>query len=81
MATLTETDIQPVPLTRTDNGGWRIEGTRIPLERVIMAFRGGASAESIVEQFPSLGLSAVYATIAYYLTHRAEVDDLCRRKR
>jgi hypothetical protein len=44
------------------------------LERIVHAFDAGASAEEIVESFPSLELADVYATIAFILQHRPEVD-------
>ena len=34
----------------------------------------GATAEQIVQQFPSVSLADVYASIAYYLHHTQEVD-------
>jgi hypothetical protein len=37
--------------------------------------RDGATAEEIAEQYPAISLGQVYAVIAYYLAHTAEVDD------
>jgi uncharacterized protein (DUF433 family) len=63
-----------VPL-RTDNQGKiRVGGTRVLLELVIHAFQQGESAEGIIDSYSTLKLADVYAVIAYYLTHRAEVD-------
>ncbi|MGH9943472.1 MAG: DUF433 domain-containing protein [Pyrinomonadaceae bacterium] len=64
----------PVPLVRLDNGTIRIEGTRIPLERVVYSWQMGESPEGIVESFPTLDLADVYAVISYYLNHKAEVN-------
>ena len=44
------------------------------LERIVHAFDAGASAEEIVESFPTLELGDVYATIAFILKNRQEVD-------
>lgn len=44
------------------------------LERIVRAFDAGASAEEIVESFPTLELADVYATIAFILKNRAEID-------
>jgi hypothetical protein len=44
------------------------------LEIVIRAFQDGATAETIVQRYPSLALSDVYSTIGYYLRHSTEVD-------
>jgi hypothetical protein len=41
---------------------------------VVAAFREGAAAEEIVQQYPSLDLADVYSVIGYYLRSRAEVD-------
>lgn len=62
------------PLRTTADGAIRIGKTRVTLETVIVAFNEGATAEEIVQQYPALRLADVYATIAYYLNHRAEVN-------
>lgn len=67
-----------VPLQTDQDGRIRIGGTRVLLELVIHAFRQGESAEGIVESYSSLKLADVYAVLAYYLTHRAEVDAYVR---
>ena len=41
---------------------------------MVAAFGEGATAEEIVQQYPSLDLGDVYAVLAYYLRHRLEVD-------
>ena len=63
-----------VPLTRLENGVYRITGTRIPLERVVEYHKEGATPEEIVEDFDTLRLVDVYAIIAYYLDHKEEVE-------
>ncbi|MBN1563710.1 MAG: DUF433 domain-containing protein [Anaerolineae bacterium] len=63
-----------VPLQTDEHGKIRIGGTRVLLELVIRAFWRGETAEAIVDSYPTLKLADVYAVIAYYLTHRAEVD-------
>jgi uncharacterized protein (DUF433 family) len=68
-----------VPLWTDDNGKIRIGGTRVLLELVIHAFQQGETAESIIDSYPTLKLAEVYAVIAYYLTHRAEVDQYMRQ--
>jgi uncharacterized protein (DUF433 family) len=52
--------------------------TRVTLDTVVAAFREGATAEEIAQQYPSLTLAATYATIAYYLNHQAEIDTYLR---
>lgn len=48
--------------------------TRVTLDTVIEAFQEGATAEAIVQQYPSLDLADVYAVIGYYLHRRPEVE-------
>lgn len=69
-----ETTIQS-PLIEDKNGVIRIGTTRVTLLSVINAYSQGASAEEIVQDFPTLTLSDAYATIAYYLQHQAKVDE------
>ena len=72
----TTLQIQPIPLPNTlsKNGVARVGGTRVTLDTVVRAFIRGATAEEIAQQYPSLSLSDVYATISYYLQNTAEVD-------
>ncbi len=65
---------QPVPLAAGSDGVIRVAGTRVTLDTIASAFERGATAEEIVQQYPSLPLAAVYAVIGYLLSHRAEVD-------
>lgn len=51
-----------------------IKGARVALDSIIYKFRQGRSPESIQDAFPTLSLSQVYAAIAYYLDHQAELD-------
>lgn len=68
-----------VPLQQDPRGILRVGGSRILLELVIYAFQQGESPEGIVEMYPTLLLGDVYAVIAYYLAHRAEIDDYLRQ--
>jgi uncharacterized protein (DUF433 family) len=65
---------EPPPLQETEDGVVRVGGTRVTLDTLVAAFHQGATAEEIVEQYPSLHLADAYAVIAYYLHHRAEVE-------
>jgi uncharacterized protein (DUF433 family) len=66
--------VDPTPLHTDEHGVVRVGGTRVTLETVIAAFLEGATAEEIAVRYDALSLSDVYATIAYYLRHRDEVD-------
>jgi uncharacterized protein (DUF433 family) len=71
-------EARPVPLDRLPNGVLRVAGTRIGLDLVIGAFKAGETPEQIVEAYDSLRLADVYALIAYYLDHAAEVEEYLR---
>ena len=72
---------QPPTLREDEHGVIRVGSTGVSLESVVVAFDRGASAEEIVESFPTLELAAVYSTLAFVLTSRSTVDDyLSRRK-
>ena len=73
-------DARPPPLSEDDHGVLRVGGTRVSLESVVTAFDRGASAEEIVDSFPTLDLAAVYGTLAYVLTNRTAVDDYLSRR-
>ncbi len=61
------------------NGGYYVAGTRITLDSVVLAFQRGDSAETIFENFARIEkLSRVYGAIAFYLDHKAEVDEYLR---
>ena len=63
-----------IPLTVDTDGVLRVGNTRVTLDTVLAAFAEGATAEEIVQQYPSLHLADVYSVIGYYLRHTAEVD-------
>lgn len=73
-------ETEPIPLMTDSDGVVRISGTRITLDTVVSAFNAGATAEEIVQQFPSLPLADVYAVISYYLKRRSEVENYLRQR-
>jgi uncharacterized protein (DUF433 family) len=66
--------LEPLPLTTDADGVVRVGGTRVTLDTLVAAYREGATAETIAEQYPSLSLGDVYTALGYYLRHKAEVD-------
>jgi uncharacterized protein (DUF433 family) len=74
-------DAPPPPLCEDQNGVLRVGGTGVSLESVVLAFDRGASAEEIVDSYPTLTLASAYATLAYVLTHREMVDEYISRRR
>lgn len=68
------------PLAADAAGVFRVGNSRVTLDTVIGAFCDGATAEEIADQYPAISLGQVYAVIAYYLAHAAEVDDYLRAR-
>ncbi len=64
---------------RGDDGYW-IDGTRVSLDSVVLAFLQGLSPETIAaECFPTLTLEQVYGAVTFYLAHQAEIDVYLKR--
>lgn len=55
-------------------GGWRIANTRVSLDSIVHAYWNGRQPEAIVVDFPSLSLEQVHGALAFYLRHRAVID-------
>ncbi|WP_287673359.1 MULTISPECIES: DUF433 domain-containing protein [unclassified Microcystis] len=65
---------EPAPLQANEDGVILVGKTRVTLDTVVSVFNQGATAEEIVNRYPSLNLADVYATIAFYLKHQSEVE-------
>jgi len=65
---------EPSPLETSADGVIRVRGTRITLNTVWAAFNDGATAEEIVQQYPTLSLADTYQAIGYCLGRPAMVD-------
>lgn len=60
----------------TCGGKPRVAGTRIRVQDIaIWHDRLGWSADEIVSKHTQLSLASVYAALAYYHEHRAEIDE------
>jgi uncharacterized protein (DUF433 family) len=71
----------PVPLVLAEDGlVIRVVGTRVTLDTLIGAFKRGATAEEIAQDYSAVSLADVYAVIAYYLRHRSEVDEYLEKR-
>ena len=71
---------EPVPLETNSDGVIRVRGTRITLDTVWFAFREGATAEEIVQQYPTLSLADAYQAIGYCLRNPSELDAYLARR-
>jgi uncharacterized protein (DUF433 family) len=80
MAVILNLDPSAVPLTRLDNGVYRVTGTRIPLERIVEHHRAGETPEQIVDAYDTLRLADVYTIIGYYLDHKEAVEEYVREQ-
>lgn len=75
-------DPQPIPLREDEHGVIRVVGSRVTLDSIVTPFDRGATAEEIVQSFPTLSLVSVYAVLSYVVARRDEVDAyLARRAR
>lgn len=72
MAALTTTEI--IPLGTDEDGVIRVSQTRVTLDTIVTAFKEGATAEEIAQQYPTVPLADVYYVIGYYLHRKDEVE-------
>jgi uncharacterized protein (DUF433 family) len=70
----------PLPLRLDADGVARIGKTRVTLDTVVYAFRDGLTAEEIVQQYPSVDLSDIYAVLGYCLKRQSDVDAYLRER-
>ncbi len=69
-----------VPLYEDGQGGLRVAGTRVLLERIVHAFENGATPEGIVQSYDTLHLADVYAVVTWYLRRKADVAEYLRQR-
>ena len=81
MATTLQIQPMPLPLKLDKTGVARVGGTRVTLDTIVRAFIRGATAEEIAQQYPSLILSDIYATISYYLQNQEKVEKYLEKRR
>ena len=60
------------------NGGYYLAGTRLSLDSIVYGFLRGQSPEAIMQSFPPVTLTQVYAAITYYLKNRQVIDEYLR---
>ena len=71
----------PLPMTVDDAGTIRVGSTRVLLDLIIQDYQRGLTAQQIAENYSTIDLADVYAVLAYYLRHRAEIDLYMERRR
>ncbi len=73
--------MEKIPIEEDSNGVLKIIGTRVPLDTIIHAFLKGATAEEIVQQYPTLDLPDVYYVFGYFLKNRQEMEHYLKKRR
>jgi uncharacterized protein (DUF433 family) len=76
---VTTTEI--IPLETDANGVIRVSNTRVTLDTVVTAFKEGATAEEIAQQYPIVPLADIYYVIGYYLRRRDEVESYLGKRK
>lgn len=66
---------EPVPLTRDEAGRLVVPGSRISLDILVADFKRGRTPEAIHDAYETVSLADIYAVLAYYLRHQAEVEE------
>ena len=71
---------ETIPVETDMNGVIRVGKTRVTLDTIVLAFKDGATAEEIAQQYPSVSLADVYCVIGYYLRRPAEIETYLTRR-
>ncbi|MBN1105334.1 MAG: DUF433 domain-containing protein [Deltaproteobacteria bacterium] len=75
------TSTEVIPIFADPDGVIRVGNTRVTLDTLVGAFSDGATAEEIVQQYPSLKLADVYQVIGYYLRRPLEVEAYLQKRK
>ncbi len=70
-----------IPLETDTDGVIRVSNTRVTLDTLVTAFKDGATAEEIAQQYPTVPLADVYYVIGYYLHKRDEVEEYLGKRK
>jgi uncharacterized protein (DUF433 family) len=72
---------ETIPLETDAHGVIRVSNTRVTLDTIVIAFKDGATAEEIAQQYPTIPLADVYYVIGYYLHRRDEVESYLKERK
>jgi len=81
MSVQIEFQVTAPPFRWDEAGGIRIGQSRITLDSLLATYHNGSTPEEIAVQYSVLCLGEIYAAIAYYLTHRQEIDNYLEQRR
>ena len=69
-----------LPLRVDEGGSVRVGTSRISLDLIVEQYENGMTPEDMVRAYDTLELADLYASIAYYLRHRDEVQVYLKRR-
>lgn len=74
--------IQKVPLTLWKDGTIRVGETRLPIDRIVYAYKNGECPEEIFDSFPSTQytIADIYSIISYYLKNREKIEKYLEKR-
>lgn len=70
-----------IPFRKDEHGPIRVSETRVTLDTLMARYLQGETPETIHVGFPTVALADIYAVIAYYLAHQAEVEAYLAERR
>lgn len=70
-----------LPLQMDEHGAIHVSGTRVTLDTLLAFYQQGDGPEALHAGFPTIPLADIYAVIAYYLAHQADVDAYLDQRR
>jgi hypothetical protein len=65
---------------RRENGFYLV-GSRVPVDRIVWDYRNGEDPETIQSHYPTLTLEQVNCAIAFYQSHKEEVEQAMEERR
>lgn len=73
---------QKVPLKIWEDGSIRVKGTRLPIDRIVYAYKNGECPEEIFSSFPSdaYTVADIYSIIAYYLQNKEKIEKYLEKR-
>ena len=58
------------------DSGYYLAGSRVPIDRIVREYRDGEQPEAIRSHYPTLSLEQVNGAIAFYLSHKDDVEQV-----
>lgn len=80
MSIQAEFEVSAPPFRWDEAGGIRIGKSRVTLDSLLAAYHSGATPEEIAVQYSVLQLEEIYASVAYYLSHRQQIDSYLEQR-